>query len=120
MSLLSTPLIQLLSCALKLTAQRQAVNSQNTANVDTPGYHSRDIDFRHELQRAMSSGMEDDFPALAREVPGLIARPDGNNVNVDREGLVMAENQLRFQTAVAVMRSEFSRLQSAISGGSGQ
>jgi flagellar basal-body rod protein FlgB len=119
MSLLSTPLIHLLSCALKLTVQRQTLNSQNTANVDTPGYHTRDIDFRQEFERAMS-GEADDFPAMAREVPGLIARPDGNNVNVDREGLVMAENQLRFQTAVTVMRSEFERLQSAISGGSGQ
>ena len=55
-----------------------------------------------------------------REVPGLIDRPDGNNVNIDREGLLMAQNQLQFQTEVALLRSEFSRLQMAINGGGGQ
>ena len=32
-------------------------------------------------------------------------RPDGNNVSMDREGLHMAEVQLRFRTGVALMRS---------------
>ena len=61
-----------------------------------------------------------DKRAFVREVPGLIDRPDGNNVNIDRESLLMAHNQLQFQTEVAVLRSEFNRLQLAINGGSGQ
>ncbi len=57
---------------------------------------------------------------FVREVPGLIDRPDGNNVNIDRESLLLAQNQLQYQTEVAVLRSEFSRLQAAIQGGTGQ
>jgi flagellar basal-body rod protein FlgB len=53
-------------------------------------------------------------------VPGLIERPDGNNVSIDRESLLMAQNQLQFQTEVSLLRSEFNRLQLAINGGSGQ
>jgi flagellar basal-body rod protein FlgB len=135
MSSFSTPLIDLLGHALGLTAQRQTLVSQNIANIDTPGYHARDINFRQELQQALSldqtredqanqTGQPDQEVAgptpFVREVPGLIDRPDGNNVNIDRESLLMAENQLQYQTEVAVLRSEFSRLQEAIQGGTSQ
>jgi flagellar basal-body rod protein FlgB len=127
MSLLDNPVIAALSRALDLTAQRQVLLTQNVANIDTPGYHARDIDFGQELQRALSSaedeqGDQDEAgrPALVREVPGLVERPDGNNVNIDRESLLMGQNQLQFQTDVALLRSEFSRLQEAIQGGSTQ
>jgi len=132
MSSLSTPLIDLLGHALDLTAQRQTLVSQNIANVDTPGYHTRDINFREELQQALSQSQSKDEASqpdqeaggsstpFVRQVPGLIERPDGNNVNIDREGLLLAENQLQYQAEVAVLRSEFSRLQQAISGGNSQ
>jgi len=123
MSLVETPLITLLSHALELTAQRQSLVSQNVANIDTPGYHARDIDFRQELQRAMLVEAADQpggNTPLVRGVPGLVERPDGNNVNIDRESLLMAQNQLQFQTQVTLLRSEFSRLQEAINGGGGQ
>ena len=57
---------------------------------------------------------------VVREVPGLIERPDGNNVSIDRESLLMAQNQLQFQTEAQLLHSEFNRLQLAINGGSGQ
>jgi flagellar basal-body rod protein FlgB len=117
---MTTPLIGLLSRALDLISERQTLVSQNIANVDTPGYHARDINFREELQRAVTA--DDNLGALpfTREVPGLIERPDGNNVDIDRESLLMAQNQLQFQTEVALLRAEFNRLQSAINGGGGQ
>jgi flagellar basal-body rod protein FlgB len=120
MSLIESPMIGLLSRALDLTSNRQALVTQNVANIDTPGYRARDLDFRGELQRALTS--DDAIPGafLVREVPGLTERPDGNNVSIDREGLLMAQNQLQFETEVQVLRSEFTRLQLAISGGNGQ
>ena len=122
MSLMNTAQLHLLERFLDLTAQRQALLSSNIANIDTPGYHTRDIDFAHELQRSLTA--DDDSAAavtpFVREVPGLIDRPDGNNVDIDRESLLMASNQLQFQTEVSLLRSEFNRLQSAINGGSGQ
>jgi len=120
MSLLNTPLINLLGRALDLTAERQELVSQNIANVDTPGYHTRDIDFTHELQRALAGSEEEPPAPVVRDVPGLIERPDGNNVNIDRESLLMAQNQLQFQTEVSVLHSEFNRLQLAINGGGSQ
>ena len=122
MSSIQTPLIDLLGHALDLTAQRQELVTENIANLDTPGYHTRDLDFHAELQRALLIEPDNATGAtpFVREVPGLIERPDGNNVNIDREGLLLAQNQLQFQTEAQLLHSEFNRLQEAINGGSGQ
>ena len=120
MSLVDSTMIQNLTRALDLTSLRQRVVSENIANVDTPGYQTRDIDFASEFQRALNQSEDDEapVPVQVRTLRGLEERPDGNNVSIDRESLLMAQNQLQFQTGVAVLRSEFSRLQLAISGGS--
>ena len=114
MSVLDTPSVQSLSRYLDLVAFRQGLISQNVANVDTPGYHTKDVNFRRELQRAV--GDETEAP-IVQEVPGLLQRPDGNNVSLDREGLLMAETQLQFRSAVQLLRTEFHRIQSAIQEG---
>jgi flagellar basal-body rod protein FlgB len=55
---------------------------------------------------------------VVQEVPGLLERPDGNNVNLDREGLLMAETQLRYQIGVQLIKHQFHQILSAITGGS--
>jgi flagellar basal-body rod protein FlgB len=108
-----------LARALDLTALRQRLVAENVANIDTPGYHTRDIDFAAELRLA-TANRDEETPAVRVQTPlNLEQRPDGNNVNIDRESLLMAHNQLQFQSTVAVLRSELNRLQLAISGGSG-
>jgi flagellar basal-body rod protein FlgB len=119
MSLVETPLMHTLSRALDLTSVRQNLVSQNVANVDTPGYKARDIDFRQELQRALADDQSLETAPVVREVPGLIERHDGNNVSLDRESLLMGQNQLAFQVDVQLLRAEFNRLQQAINGGTG-
>jgi len=118
MSMIDTPLMRGLERALDISAFRHQVISANLANIDTPGYHTRDLrPFAGELQRAMSSE-ETLFTPMARETRGLLERPDGNNVSVERESLLLAQNQLRFQTAVQLLRAEFRRLSEAINEGS--
>ena len=51
---------------------------------------------------------------MSTEVDGLIARPDGNNVSIDRESLHLAEAQLKFKTGVALLRQEYQRVMDAI------
>ena len=119
MGFIDTPMLQTLTRALDLTALRQRVVSENIANIDTPGYRTRDIDFAAEFKRALNQDEPDaaSVPVAVHTLRGLRQRPDGNNVSIDRESLLMAQNQFQFQTGVAVLRSEFSRLQMAISGG---
>jgi flagellar basal-body rod protein FlgB len=51
------------------------------------------------------------------EVKGLMERPDGNNVNLDREGLLMSQTQLQYQMGVQLVKHNFHSLLSAINGG---
>jgi flagellar basal-body rod protein FlgB len=55
---------------------------------------------------------------VAHPVLGLIAWPDGNNVSLEREGLLSAETQLRYNIGVELMRDTFHMLSSAIHEGS--
>ena len=117
MSWLDTPQMMLLERYLDVSSMRQTLVSTNLANVDTPGYHTRDVDFRGELRRAMDgvdTGMTSPFVLPVR---GLIARPDGNNVSVDREGLLLSQVQLQFDTASQLVKEQFKLLNIAIHEG---
>jgi flagellar basal-body rod protein FlgB len=107
---------QMLTRYLDVAALRQKVLTGNIANVDTPGYRTRDVDFGDAMKRA-EANVGSDEPGLVKEVRGLMERPDGNNVSLDREGLALAENQLKFRLGVQLLRSEFRRLSTAINEG---
>jgi flagellar basal-body rod protein FlgB len=95
----------------------------NLANIDTPGYRTRDLDFKRELARASweasAPGLLEAAPAvpIGHEVRGLIERPDGNNVSVERESLLLAESQLRFNLGVQLLKDEFHTISLAINSG---
>jgi flagellar basal-body rod protein FlgB len=115
----STPLMNVLEKALDVTSQRHELVVANMANVDTPGYHTKDLDFRGELTRAVENGEngQASFFPVARSVPGLLERPDGNNVSLDREGLLLAETQMQFGLGIQLLQHEFHSLMSAINEG---
>lgn len=119
MSWLDSAQMHLLARYLDLSAMRQALITSNIANVDTPGYRTRDIDFHGELQRALQNDGTDTTEPIVREVQGLIARPDGNNVSIDRESMLLAEVQLQFNAAEQLLKSEFKTLNLAINEGNG-
>ena len=49
----STNLLSALESFTSLVNQREQTIAANMANVDTPGYHARDINLEQELQKAM-------------------------------------------------------------------
>ena len=117
MNLLNSDQLRLLEHFLDLASKRQGLLSSNIANIDTPGYQTRDIDFHSELVRAMSGDAPGSMEPVVREVRGLISRPDGNNVSVDREGLLLSQTQLQFDEASELVKDEFKTLNVAIHGG---
>ena len=103
---------------LDLAAFRQRLIASNLANVDTPGYRTRDINFAEEMRRAEDQlGPEGPRPRVF-QVQGLIERPDGNNVNLERESLLLARTQLQFRLGVELLRQEFQRISAAVKEGS--
>jgi len=98
---------------LDLASDQMKLTAENMANVDTPGYRTLGIDFNQEFSRAMQSGAEAAAPQV-KEVDGLLARPDGNNVSLDREGIQLAKAQLQFRTGVELLKHQYSSVMSAI------
>jgi flagellar basal-body rod protein FlgB len=96
---------------LDLLSARQKLVASNIANADTPGYRTKDLDFQAELTRAVESS-----PRVI-EAEGLQVKNDGNNVSIDRESRLLAENALRFQSAAALLRNEIRLTRVAIDEG---
>ncbi len=84
--------MQLLQGYLKVTSDRQQLIASNMANVDTPGYHTKDINFQSAMQQVSDEGNDMQLKPASPEVNGLPERPDGNNVNIDRESLLLARD----------------------------
>lgn len=105
----------LLERFLDVAAFRQGLVAGNIANIDTPGYRTRDINFGVELQRAITT--RSPISPNVEQVDGLIERPDGNNVSLDRESMLLAQTQLQFRVGVQLLRSEFKRVLTAINEG---
>src|SRR4051795_13153109 len=97
---------------MDLLSARQKLVASNIANADTPGYHTRDIDFQSELQDAAGGQ-----PRIL-EAGGLAVKNDGNNVSLDRESRLLAENALRFSIASNLLKSQLKVVRLAIEGGS--
>jgi flagellar basal-body rod protein FlgB len=112
---IETRLSDALGRYLDLAVSEAKLTATNMANIDTPGYRARGFDFEAEMHKALGT-LDQQKPQTVRvqDVDGLIARPDGNNVSMDREGLHMAEAQLKFRTGVALMRLENQRVMDAI------
>ena len=53
----------------------------------------------------------------AVEVRGLAARNDGNNVSIDREARLLAENALRFNIATNLLRGQIRTVRESIQEG---
>jgi flagellar basal-body rod protein FlgB len=125
---ITTALSDELAKYLDLSGLELKLTAQNMANLDTPGYRTVGFDFSEEMQRSITeslsererenkAGRDSDCRPTAVKVglvDGLIERPDGNNVSMDREGMKMAEAQLQFRTGVELLKSEFTEELDAI------
>lgn len=97
---------------LNLLSIRQRLTASNIANADTPGYKTRDIDFQAEFAAALNG-----TSPRVLEVNGLAVKNDGNNVSLDREARMLAENALRFNIGIQLLKGELEDVRKAINGG---
>lgn len=97
---------------MDLLATRQKLAASNIANIDTPGYKTKDIDFQFEFLSAV-----DGAPPDIHGVGGLVVKQDGNDVSLDRETRLLAENSMRFNLAETILKGKLKMIRSAIDGG---
>ncbi len=111
----TTSLSDALTRYLDLTTEQMKVTAENMANVDTPGYKTKGFDFEQEFARQLDlSNAPTQAAAQTSDVDGLVSRPDGNNVSMDREGVQLAKAQLQFKLGVQLLKNEYSSVMSAI------
>lgn len=104
--------------AINYATESQRVNSQNLANINTPGYHTKKIPFDQLLdqlsEKKPAGPLGNTF--TPESVEGLRERLDGNNVDLDNELADLKKNALAFQTLTQLLGSELSILKRAING----
>jgi flagellar basal-body rod protein FlgB len=104
-----------LETALRGSAMRQTLLSDNLANVNTPGYQRKDVDFHAALRAAQQSGesLEDVSFGSAVESSRTV-RVDGSAVDADQEAASLATNALEYQALVQVAGARNTILQTAM------
>lgn len=127
--------IPLTQQVVEFTEARQNVLAGNIANLDTPGYKSRDLsvaDFQSRLKNAVQARRESSAYHSPGEGPmdvsvknvnlarvakdsKTILRHDGDNVGMEYQVSEMVKNQLEHNMALTIMVSQFRLLETAIS-----
>jgi flagellar basal-body rod protein FlgB len=97
---------------MDLLSARQKLVTSNIANADTPGYKTQDLNFQSEFKSIL-----DGQSPQPSQVTGLPTKNDGNNVDLDREARLLAENAMRFSVATNLMRSQIQMVKEAIKEG---
>jgi flagellar basal-body rod protein FlgB len=122
--MIDTAMTEALSRFLDVDVARYKLIASNLANIDTPGFRTRDLDFHAELGRASALAAEESegfslasYGPVIHRVRGLLERPDGNNVSVERESLLLAETQMKFNLGVQLLKDEFHGISQAINSG---
>jgi len=101
-----------LGSALDALALRQRAIADNVANVQTPGYHAKNVDFEGALAQAVRAGDGDVTATVSRSREAT--REDGNNVNLDEQTLLNVETNLRYQLASQAISGELSAVRAAM------
>ena len=101
-----------LGAYLTYMTRRQEVIASNIANADTPGYKTRDVELPGNFTSVFAQ-----FTPVSVETPGLITHNDGNNVSIDRESRLLAENDIRFNLATQLLKGKIKNIRSAIEEG---
>ena len=129
MSILQNPL-GIHATALKLREQRTSVIASNIANVDTPNYKARDLDFSSVMATTQSGSMRTsnarhfgvtNYQALQGDSMVKYRMPnsaalDGNTVEINTENSLFTENSLRYQATNTFLNSKIKGVMSALRG----
>ena len=105
----------LLERALNIRAQYHKILSGNIANVETPNYKEKDIDFQIEIQRSI--GNPNNVEIRESNDGDVIGSIDGNTVDMENQIVKMTENHMLFTSLVQVISKKFSMMRYVISEG---
>jgi flagellar basal-body rod protein FlgB len=115
--------------ALELRSMRSQILAGNLANIETPGYQARDIDYQSimsSVAQSLDSRAQTDSNAVASQSPlstdDLLYRipyqvsQDGNTAELGPEQTRFTQNAMDFQTSLTFLNMKISGLKEAIKG----
>jgi len=119
--------INVLDKAADASWLRNEAISNNISNADTPYYKRQDVAFEAELKKALGMGSEENLDMRVHNLKSSRLNPhvytdygqysyrlDGNNVDIENENVMLAENQLKYQGLLTSINQEFTNLQSVM------
>lgn len=134
MNLLSGTTFQKLQGALEASNTRQQVITNNIANKETPYFKRSEVSFESLLEKEMN----EDMPVLrgiktdnrhfsigpTSPIPSPIITQDTttvmnnnlNNVDVEQEMALLADNQLRYNSYISVLNEKIKMMRTAVQG----
>jgi len=134
MGLLNSVSFQRMQGGMEAANKRQNVLSNNVANVDTPNFKRSDVSFESFLKQ-QEDGLKPTLRAKVtdtrhfqfgndRLVPDAVVTTDetssmnnsGNNVDIDREMALSAENQLRYNSYIQQINSQITMMRTVAEG----
>ena len=122
--------VNILDKAADAANLRNELLTNNIANVSTPNYKRKDLDFESVLQgelageknlskavKKANQNLETLDAQVYTDNASLTYRLDGNNVDIKTEEARLAENQIKYQALVDLMNQEFARYNTVLSSG---
>ena len=122
--------VNILDKAADAANLRNELLTNNIANVSTPNYKRKDLDFESVLQgelageknlskavKKANQNLETLDAQVYTDNASLSYRLDGNNVDINTEEERLAENQIKYQALVDLMNQEFARYNTVLSSG---
>lgn len=115
MALFEDSSIRALRDALDQTWMDQQVHSHNMANVETPGFKAKQLDFKRVLRESRETGrLTAEYKPVLSEDNITEARPDGNNVQVEAEELEMWKDYVQYSALTSRVSGRMSTLRYVI------
>jgi flagellar basal-body rod protein FlgB len=122
-----SPIFKALENSLDASSLKQRVIAQNIANVDTPNYKAKNVEFHQEFEKHLvahkTNNKHIDFKQSNSSGITIQTNNDtaymhnGNNVDIDREMAEMAKNQLYYQALVQRLNGKFNSMNLVLRGG---
>ena len=138
MDFLNTPTFNLMQKSLDVMWEKMNVTAQNIANIDTPHYKAKKVEFESILQQKLNSVNKSYAIAMRyrgenanQKIQDVInsvqpkvyvdnsteMRTDGNNVDIDYENLTLARTQLQYSYMVKKFTDEYNLIKYAVTEG---
>jgi flagellar basal-body rod protein FlgB len=110
--------------SLDIAKQQHAFISSNIANIDTPRYKAREVDFKTTLKNAMEGSSvfltrtnERHIGGAADEMGYVMSTRDHGPIDLDIEMSKLAQNNLKYRMAVEALVRKATKMKSILGSG---